>query len=54
MKNKIIRFVLVGCGRISERHSEILGNNYFDGIKLVAVSSSPFRPKITSISKSLL
>ena len=37
MKNKIIRFVLVGCGRISERHSEILSNNYIDGIKLVAV-----------------
>jgi UDP-N-acetyl-2-amino-2-deoxyglucuronate dehydrogenase len=31
-----IRFVLVGCGRIAKRHSDLLGNKQIDGAELVA------------------
>ncbi len=33
----MIRFGLVGCGRIAQRHSELLGNNVIDGASLAAV-----------------
>ena len=33
----MLRFVLVGCGRIAKRHSELLGLNQIDNAKLVAV-----------------
>jgi len=33
----MIRFALVGCGRISKRHSQLLGTNQIDGAGLVAV-----------------
>jgi len=33
----MIKFALVGCGRISKRHSELLGNNIINGARLVAV-----------------
>ena len=33
----MINFALVGCGRISKRHSELLGNNQIFGASLVAV-----------------
>ena len=33
----MIKFALVGCGRIAKRHSELLGNNQIKGAKLVAV-----------------
>ena len=33
----MIRFGLLGCGRISKRHSDLLGGNHIDGAKLVAV-----------------
>lgn len=33
----MLRFVLLGCGRISKRHSELLGNSIIDGAQLVAV-----------------
>ena len=33
----MLRFVLLGCGRISKRHSELLGNSKIDGAQLVAV-----------------
>ena len=33
----MLRFALVGCGRISKRHSELLGENQIDGASLVAV-----------------
>ncbi len=33
----MINFALVGCGRISKRHSELLGENQIEGAQLVAV-----------------
>ena len=33
----MIRFGLLGCGRIAKRHSELLGGNHIDGADLVAV-----------------
>jgi UDP-N-acetyl-2-amino-2-deoxyglucuronate dehydrogenase len=33
----MIRFGLLGCGRIAKRHSELLGGNHIDGAGLVAV-----------------
>jgi UDP-N-acetyl-2-amino-2-deoxyglucuronate dehydrogenase len=34
----MLKFALVGCGRISKRHSELLGNNQIRGAKLAAVA----------------
>lgn len=34
---RILKFALVGCGRIAKRHSELLGYNQIKGAKLVAV-----------------
>ncbi len=33
----MIRFGLLGCGRIAKRHSDMLGGNHIDGATLVAV-----------------
>lgn len=33
----MIKFGLLGCGRIAKRHSELLGGGHIDGAKLVAV-----------------
>lgn len=33
----MLRFALVGCGRIAVRHSELLGQNIIDGCELAAV-----------------
>lgn len=33
----MLKFALVGCGRIAKRHSELLGLNQIDGAQLVAV-----------------
>lgn len=33
----MIRFGLLGCGRIAKRHSDLLGGNHIDGARLVAV-----------------
>ena len=33
----MIRFGLLGCGRIAKRHSELLGGDHIDGARLVAV-----------------
>ena len=33
----MLRFVLIGCGRISKRHAELLGNKLIDGGELAAV-----------------
>jgi UDP-N-acetyl-2-amino-2-deoxyglucuronate dehydrogenase len=33
----MIRFGLLGCGRIAKRHSELLGGGHIDGARLVAV-----------------
>jgi UDP-N-acetyl-2-amino-2-deoxyglucuronate dehydrogenase len=36
----MIRFGLLGCGRIAKRHSDLLGGNHIVGAKLVAVCES--------------
>jgi predicted dehydrogenase len=33
----MIRFGLLGCGRIAKRHSDLLGGNHIDAVRLVAV-----------------
>ena len=33
----MFNFALVGCGRISKRHGELLGENQISGARLVAV-----------------
>ncbi|MBL1275801.1 MAG: Gfo/Idh/MocA family oxidoreductase [Ectothiorhodospiraceae bacterium] len=33
----MLKFALVGCGRIAKRHSELLGNNQIEGAELAAV-----------------
>lgn len=33
----MLRFAIVGCGRISKRHTELLGHNQIKGAKLVSV-----------------
>ena len=33
----MIRFGLLGCGRIAKRHSDLLGGNHIEGAKLIAV-----------------
>ena len=33
----MIRFGLLGCGRIAKRHSELLGGNHIEGASLTAV-----------------
>ena len=37
MEKNMLKFALVGCGRISKRHSELLGYNRIAGAKLAAV-----------------
>lgn len=38
----MIKFAIVGCGRIAQRHAEILGNNLIKHSKLVAVCDKVF------------
>jgi UDP-N-acetyl-2-amino-2-deoxyglucuronate dehydrogenase len=38
--NKVLNFALVGCGRISVRHAELLSSGQIHGAKLVAVCDS--------------
>ena len=33
----MLNFALIGCGRIANRHSELLGNSHIKGAKLAAV-----------------
>jgi predicted dehydrogenase len=37
MGGRVIRFGLLGCGRIAKRHSELLGGGHIAGAKLMAV-----------------
>ncbi len=37
MTKSLLNFVLVGCGRIAKRHSDLLGNHQIAGAKLLAV-----------------
>jgi UDP-N-acetyl-2-amino-2-deoxyglucuronate dehydrogenase len=46
----MLKFVLVGCGRISKRHSELLGNGAIARANLVAVCDHDF-PKAEAISR---
>ncbi|WP_407179464.1 Gfo/Idh/MocA family protein [Bradyrhizobium sp. STM 3562] len=45
----MIRFGLLGCGRIAKRHSDLLGGNHIEGAKLVAVCD-PVRARADGIA----
>jgi predicted dehydrogenase len=45
----MIRFGLLGCGRIAKRHSDLLGGNYVEGASLVAVCD-PVRARADAIA----
>jgi len=45
----MIRFGLLGCGRIAKRHSDLLGGNHIDGASLVAVCDN-VRPRADAIA----
>src|ERR1700751_6040033 len=45
----MIRFGLLGCGRIAKRHSDLLGGNHIAGASLVAVCD-PFRARADAIA----
>jgi len=45
----MIRFGLLGCGRIAKRHSELLGGGHIDGAGLVAVCD-PIRARADAIA----
>jgi UDP-N-acetyl-2-amino-2-deoxyglucuronate dehydrogenase len=44
----MIKFGLLGCGRIAKRHSDLLGGNHIKGARLVAVCDS-VRPRADAI-----
>ena len=45
----MIRFGLLGCGRIAKRHSDLLGGNHIQGASLVAVCD-PVRARADAIA----
>jgi UDP-N-acetyl-2-amino-2-deoxyglucuronate dehydrogenase len=45
----MIRFGLLGCGRIAKRHSDLLGGNLIEGAALAAVCD-PVRPRADAIA----
>jgi predicted dehydrogenase len=45
----MIRFGLLGCGRIAKRHSELLGGNHISGATLVAVCD-PIRARANAVA----
>jgi predicted dehydrogenase len=45
----MIRFGLLGCGRIAKRHSDLLGGNHIHGAKLVAVCD-PIRASADAVA----
>jgi UDP-N-acetyl-2-amino-2-deoxyglucuronate dehydrogenase len=45
----MIRFGLLGCGRIAKRHSDLLGGNHIDGARLAAVCD-PIRARADEIA----
>ena len=45
----MIRFGLLGSGRIAKRHSDLLGGNYIEGAMLAAVCD-PIRPRADAIA----
>jgi predicted dehydrogenase len=48
-REDVIRFGLLGCGRIAKRHSDLLGGNQIDGARLVGVCDS-VRPRADAIA----
>ena len=46
----MLKFALIGCGRIAKRHSELLGHGEIDSAKLVAVCDKNFA-KASNIGK---
>ena len=36
----MLKFAIVGCGRIAKRHSDLLGGNQIEGAKLIAVADA--------------
>ena len=47
----MIRFGLLGCGRIAKRHSELLGGGHIDRASLVAVCD-PIRGRADAIASA--
>ncbi len=45
----MIRFGLLGCGRIAKRHSDLLGGNHIKGASLVAVGD-PMRARADAVA----
>ena len=45
----MIRFGLLGCGRIAKRHADLLGGNHIDQASLVAVCD-PVRARADAIA----
>src|ERR1700754_2115098 len=45
----MVRFGLLGCGRIAKRHSDLLGNNHIEGAGLVAVCD-PVRDRADGVA----
>jgi UDP-N-acetyl-2-amino-2-deoxyglucuronate dehydrogenase len=45
----MIKFGLLGCGRIAKRHSELLGGGHIDGARLVAVCD-PIRERADAVA----
>lgn len=45
----MIRFGLLGCGRIAKRHSDLLGGNHIQGAKLTAVCD-PIRARADAVA----
>jgi UDP-N-acetyl-2-amino-2-deoxyglucuronate dehydrogenase len=48
-ERSMIRFGLLGCGRIAKRHSDLLGGDHIEGAKLVAVCD-PVRARADAIA----
>src|SRR5262249_31725139 len=45
----MIRFGLLGCGRIAKRHSDLLGGRHIEGANLVAVCD-PIRARAAAVA----
>ena len=43
----MIKFALLGCGRISNRHASLLAENQINGAKLVAVCDTNVKKQKT-------
>ena len=50
----MIKFALIGCGRIAVRHSELLGNKKIANGCLVAVCDIYIEKKLKKLAESLM